>query len=250
MNPICLYFDLYILNRWHEKEEIMFNPEKLLGGLLMGGSRRRSGLGSLLSSGAALGLAGVAMEAVEHFMDKSKSSASGLPPSGPPPFQSSPSPQSPQAPGVSIPPPPPGATVAAPPPPPTSISIGPKSVDAGKASQESVLLIRAMIAAANADGVIDVKERNRILKKLETVGLSDQEHSFIVKELLSPAGLEDIVAHVKSPEMAKMVYTVSLCAIEVDTDAERAYMKTLAQQLSLNESDLNDIYETLKIEKP
>jgi len=80
MNPICLYFDVYILNRWHEKEEIMFNPEKLLGGLLMGGSRRRSGLGSLLSSGAALGLAGVAMEAVEHFMDKSKSSASGLPP--------------------------------------------------------------------------------------------------------------------------------------------------------------------------
>ena len=61
----------------------MFNPEKLLGGLLMGGSRRRSGLGSLLSSGSALGLAGVAMEAVEHFMDKSKTSASGAPPSGP-----------------------------------------------------------------------------------------------------------------------------------------------------------------------
>ncbi|MDH3575783.1 MAG: tellurite resistance TerB family protein, partial [Desulfobacteraceae bacterium] len=79
--------------------------------------------------------------------------------------------------------------------------------------------------------------------------LSDQEHSFIVKELLSPAGLEDIVSQVKSPEMAKMVYTVSLLAIEVDTDAERAYMKTLAQQLSLNESDLNDIYRTLKIEK-
>jgi uncharacterized membrane protein YebE (DUF533 family) len=50
--------------------------------------------------------------------------------------------------------------------------------------------------------------------------------------------------------MAKKVYTVSLLAIEVDTDAERAYMNTLAQQLSLNESDLNDIYQTLKIEKP
>ena len=67
----------------------MFNPEKLLGGLLMGDSRRRSGLGSLLSSGAALELAGVAMEAVEHFMDKSKTSTSGLPPSGPPPIQTS-----------------------------------------------------------------------------------------------------------------------------------------------------------------
>jgi uncharacterized membrane protein YebE (DUF533 family) len=228
----------------------MFNPEKLLGGLLMGDSRRRSGLGSLISSGAALGLAGVAMEAVEHFMDKSKSSASGLPPSGPPPFQSSPSPQPPKSPGVSIPPPPPGLKVAAPPPPPPYASIGSESVDDGKAAQKAVLLIRAMIAAANADGVIDKEERNRILKKLETVDLSDQEHSFIVKELLSPAGLEDIVAQVKSPEMAKKVYTVSLLAIEVDTDAERAYLKTLAQELSLNESDLNDIYRTLKIEKP
>ena len=227
----------------------MFNPEKLLGGLLMGGSRRRSGLGSLLSSGAALGLAGVAMEAVEHFMDKSKTSASGSPPSGPPPTQTSALSGPPPAPGVSTPPLPPGATVAAPPPPPPSASIGSDSVDAGKAVQEAVLLIRAMIAAANADGVIDKEERNRILKKLETADLSDQEHSFIVKELLSPAGLEDIVAQVKSPEMAKKVYSVSLLAIEVDTDAERTYMNTLARQMNLNEADLNDIYRTLEIKK-
>jgi uncharacterized membrane protein YebE (DUF533 family) len=228
----------------------MFNPEKLLGGLLMGGSRRRSGLGSLISSGAALGLAGVAMEAVEHFMDKSKPPASGSPPSDPPPLQTSVPSQPPPAPGASTPPPPQGATVAAPPPPPPSASFGSESVDADKTGQEAVLLIRAMIAAANADGVIDEEERNRILKKLETVDLSDQEHSFIVKELLSPAGLQDIVAQVKSPETAKMVYTVSLLAIEVDTDAERTYMNTLAQKLGLNESDLDDINRTLGIDKP
>jgi len=228
----------------------MFNPEKLLGGLLMGGSRRRSGLGSLLSSGSALGLAGVAMEAMEHFMDKSKTSASGAPPSGPPPIQTSAPSQPPQTPGMTTPPPPPGATVAAPPAPPPSASVGSESVVATEAGQDAVLLIRAMIAAANADGVIDVEERNRILKKFETADLSDQEHSFIVKELLSPAGLEDIVAQVKSPEMAKKVFSVSLLAIEVDTDAERTYMNTLARQMNLNESDLNDIYRTLEIEKP
>ena len=228
----------------------MFNPEKLLGGLLMGGSRRRSGLGSLISSGAALGLAGVAMEAMEHFMDKSRTSASGPPPSGPPPIQTSAPSQPPPAPGVSTPQPPPGATVAAPTPPLPSTSIDPESIDATESGQEAVLLIRAMIAAANADGVIDEDERNRILKKLETVDLSDQEHSFIVKELMSPAGLEDIVSQVKSPETAKKVYTVSLLAIEVDTDAERAYMNTLAQRIGLTESDIDDIYRTLKIEKP
>lgn len=227
----------------------MFNPEKILGGLLLGGSRRRSGLGSLLSSGAALGLAGVAMEAMEHFMDKSNAPVSGLPPSSPPPIQTSTSSEPPPAPGMTTPPPPPGATAAAPPPPPSPSPIDPESVAADKFSQEAVLLIRAMIAAANADGIIDKRERNRILKKIETVNLSDQEHSFIVKELLSPVELEEIVSQVKSSEMAKKVYTISLLAIEVDTDAERAYMKTLAQRLRLNESDLNDIYRKLGIKK-
>lgn len=225
----------------------MFNPEKLLGGLLMGGSRRRSGLGNLISGGAALGLAGVAMEAMEHFWDKPKPPASGSPPSGSPPLQTSAPSKPPPAPGASTPPPPLGATAAS--PPPLSESLGSDSADVTEVGQQAVLLIRAMIAAANADGVIDEEERNRTLKKLETMDLSDQEHSFIVKELFSPARLEDIVTQIKLPEMAKMVYTVSLLAIEVDTDAERAYMKTLAQQLSLNESDLKDIYLTLGINK-
>jgi uncharacterized membrane protein YebE (DUF533 family) len=224
----------------------MFNPEKLLGGLLMGGSRRRGGLGGLISGGAALGLAGVAMEAVEHLLGKSKPAASGVPPSS----QTSPPPQPPTSPGVTTPPPPPPErSVSTPPPQPPSASGGRSDVGDDERDQEAVLLIRAMIAAANADGVIDEEERSKILKEMEALDLSDQEHSFISKELLSPAGLEDIVAQIKSRETAKMVYTVSLLAIEVDTDAERAYMKSLAQELRLNESDLKEIYRFLKLDE-
>jgi uncharacterized membrane protein YebE (DUF533 family) len=50
--------------------------------------------------------------------------------------------------------------------------------------------------------------------------------------------------------MAKQVYTVSLLAIEVDTDAERTYMNTLAQGLGLDETDITDIHRKLGIEKP
>jgi uncharacterized membrane protein YebE (DUF533 family) len=229
----------------------MFNPEKLLGGLLMGGSRRRGGLGGLISSSAALGLAGVAIEAAEHLMSKSKTAASGLPPLTPSSSQRSLPPQPPQVTGVATPPSaPPGRTVSAPPPPPPSASGGRYGVAGDDGDQEAILLIRAMIAAANADSVIDEDEHSKILKELEALELSEQEHSFISEELLSPTGLEDIVARVKSHETAKMVYTVSLLAIDVDTDAERAYMKSLAQVLNLNESDLDDIYRTLKIEKP
>jgi len=229
----------------------MFNPEKLLGGLLMGGSRRRGGLGSLVSGGAALGLAGVAMEAVGHFMDKSKTSVSGRQPPGPAPGHTLLPPIPPPAPGVpSLPPPMPGGTAVAPPPPPSPAPIGPLKSDDVEGSQDAVLLIRAMIAAANADGVIDQEERNRILGKLETIDFSEQEHSFVVRELLSPVGMESIVTQVKSPEMAKQIYTVSLLAIEVDTDAERTYINTLAQRLGLDESDVIEIHRKLGIEKP
>ena len=228
----------------------MFNPEKLLGGLLMGGSRRRGGLGSLVSGGAVLGLAGVAMEAVGHFMDKSKTSGSSQQPPGPAPGHAAAPPKPPLIPGAaSALPPPPGGTAVAPPPPPSPAPAGPLGVDDSEGGQDIVLLIRAMIAAANADGVIDQDERNRILGKLETVDLSDQEHSFVVRELLSPVGIESIVTAIKSQEMAKQVYMVSLLAIEIDTDAERTYINTLAQQLGLDESDITDIHRKLGIEK-
>jgi uncharacterized membrane protein YebE (DUF533 family) len=228
----------------------MFNPEKLLGGLLMGGSRRRGGLGGLVSGGAALGLAGVAMEAVEHFMDKSKTSESGQKLPGSAPGHTLSPPKPPPTPGVrSVPPPPPGGTAMAPPPPPSPAPAGFSGVDHSEGGQDAVLLIRAMIAAANADGMIDQEERNRILGKLETLDLTDQEHSFVVRELLSPATMENIVTGVKSREMAKQVYTVSLLTIEVDTNAERTYINTLAQQLGLEESDIGDIHRKLGIEK-
>jgi uncharacterized membrane protein YebE (DUF533 family) len=224
----------------------MFNPEKLLGGLLLGGSRRRSGIGSLVSSGAALGLVGVAMEAVEHFMEKSKTPASMPPPLGQAPIQSSSPVVPPPSPGTATSPPPPPGSATSPAELPTKTPAIPPLPGTGG---QAVLMIRAMIAAANADGVIDETERNRILKKLEAVNLSDEEHSFIVKELLSPVGLDQIAAQVDSMDIAKDVYTVSLLAIDIDTDAEKTYMRTLAQRLGLNESTLDEIHAELGIER-
>jgi uncharacterized membrane protein YebE (DUF533 family) len=222
----------------------MFNAEKILGGLLMGGSRRRGGLGSLMSGGAALGLVGIAMEAVEHYMGQSKASGPGQPPPVPPPGRDAPPPPSAlpgTSPRPSTPPPPPGGMT-----PPDVVP----GVHGAEEDPNVILLIRAMIAAANADGVIDQDERARILGKLETMNLSSEEHSFIVRELLAPVSMEKIVTSVKTRETARQVYTVSLLTIEIDTDAERAYINTLARELSLDESDIAEIHKKLGIEKP
>jgi uncharacterized membrane protein YebE (DUF533 family) len=112
-------------------------------------------------------------------------------------------------------------------------------------SSDAVLLIRAMIAAANADGVIDVQERSRILEKLKSVSLSQEEHEFIVHELLAPQDLAGIVSAVPSDDLSRQVYAVSLMAIEVDTDAERQYLRDLAQRLGLDEATTNNIQAQL-----
>jgi len=224
-------------------ETMMFNPEKLLGGLIRSSTRgSRGGLGGLMSGGAALGVLGVAMEAVEHYMNKSQG-AGPLPqtPGTPPPMPGSAPPSPPvmeRASAAPPPPPMPGNPASVPPPPVADNPAG---------NPEAVILIQAMIAAANADGVIDQAERDNILKRLQAVDLSPEEHAFVVQELLSPADLETIVGNVNRPELARQVYTVSLMAIEVDTEKERQYMSTLASRLGLDESTVEQIQRSLEL---
>ena len=111
----------------------------------------------------------------------------------------------------------------------------------------AVLLIRAMIAAANADGVIDETEREAILGRLRTVDLSPEEQAFITQELFSPADLETIVSGVTSDNLARQVVAVSLMAIDVDTEKERQYMETLASRLGLDEATVAQINRSLEL---
>ncbi len=221
----------------------MFNAEKLLGGLLMG-SNRRGSLSRLVSGGVGLGLLGVAMEAAEHFTKKQTSFNPTGPPSAPP------------APGRSIPGSPPPIPGAAPPPPPAPPPVpetrpseknGSGTAHDSKQEKDAVLLIRAMIAAANADGVIDRRERGRVLKRLKALDLSELEHTFIEAELSSPEGLDQIVSQVDSPETADKVYAASLMALDVDTDAERRYLDGLADRLNIAAERRKWIHEKLGV---
>lgn len=214
----------------------MFNPEKLLGGLIRS-TARGSSAGSLLKGGAALGLLGVAIEAAEHYLSNQQQTT-------PPDRRPYSTPPVPPPPATALPTASPGASPGPPPPPRTRPeAIPPDPPDRETAANKAVLLIRAMIAAANADGVIDQAERDRILKRLQAVDLSPEEQAFIVKELLSPSTLEDIARQVDHRQLAMQVYAVSLMAIRVDTDAEHHYMNSLARQLDLDEKTIRAIAE-------
>ena len=240
----------------------MFNPEKLLGGLIGGAMGKGSGSKNLLNVGSVgMGVLGVAVAAAEHFLGGEKSGQQGAagstaqtaPP--PPPGAGQTAPPPPPGAGQTAPPPPPGAGQTAPPPPPGAGQTAPPPLPgAGKSevvSQEksdlAVLLIRAMIASANADGYIDQDERAQIAGKLNSLDLSAEESSFITNELLSPATLEDILPLVKDRETAEQVFTVSLMAIEVDTEEEEEYLNKLAKGLGLEQTWVDELRQRLDI---
>ena len=56
-----------------------------------------------------------------------------------------------------------------------------------------------------------------------------------MEELRKPMDTEAIVRAAPSPQVAAQIYTASLMAINVDTDAEKRYMQELADKLGLNQ---------------
>ena len=223
----------------------MFNAEKLLGGLLTG---QMGGKRSLLGGGAGLGLGllGVAIGVAEQLMS---GGAQTQAPPPPPPPGAGPVPGAPPPPSAGMapppPPPPPAGQAAgqAPPPPPPD--------QAGDANASTaVLLIRAMIAAATADGEIDAQERQRIMERLDQVDPSPEEREFLAKEMTAPASLDQIVSQVEERKLARQVYAVSLLAVEVDTQAEREYLEELAARLGLSPQDAQDVAEEIGLAQP
>jgi uncharacterized membrane protein YebE (DUF533 family) len=116
----------------------------------------------------------------------------------------------------------------------------------------AVLLIRAMVAAANADGVIDETERGRIMAKLDAARLSIEERRFMAEELNHPRTAEEIAARVRAAdvggaELARQVYLVSLLAVEVDTPQEYAYLENLAGLLGLDAAEVDNLHQTANV---
>ena len=100
---------------------------------------------------------------------------------------------------------------------------------------QAVLYIRAMIAAAAADGRIDAAEQQRIVGNLQQAGLDGAAQQFLTSEINNPASVEDLAAAVTSQADAVQVYTAARVAIDVDTGAEHEFLKQLAEALGIDD---------------
>jgi uncharacterized membrane protein YebE (DUF533 family) len=204
-----------------------------LGGM-MGGGTRAGGMGGM--QGALLGvLGGLAVSALQRRM---REGASGSPAAGidnDTALSSRETTRPTTAPSV------PDATEAG--------SITPEHpghVDEGRAQ----LLVRVMVAAANADMRIDDQERARILAKLEESGADQEAKSFVEREMRSPMSIDDIAGEVSGPDVAAQVYATALAAIDVDKAMERSFLASLAQRLGLDAEIVGEIHDQLGQPRP
>jgi uncharacterized membrane protein YebE (DUF533 family) len=94
-------------------------------------------------------------------------------------------------------------------------------------------LLRAMIAAAHADGRLDATERGALFERIAAQDLPAGEKAELWDEIQRPVDLEALARAATTRERASELYAAALLAIDVDTEAERAWLRRLAAKLVL-----------------
>ena len=108
---------------------------------------------------------------------------------------------------------------------------------AGEAAERrSLLLLKALIAAAKADGHIDEAELGRIRDEMERLGLGESAVEFFRAEAAKPLNVEDVVAGVDDPETAAEVYLATRLVIDEQNTAERDWLMQVRRALKLDDA--------------
>ena len=99
---------------------------------------------------------------------------------------------------------------------------------------EALLMLRAMIAAAKADGAIDAEERGRIAAQLDGAGLSPAARDMVLADFdkpLTPAALAKLAS---DPMLAAQLYASAVVGAGEIAEAERAWLDQFAKALKLD----------------
>lgn len=117
-----------------------------------------------------------------------------------------------------------------------SIAVPGESIDKltdESAQSRSLLLLRAMIAAANADSHIDESERSAILSRIQGLDISSEDQQRLRAEIDHPLTREELAKQADSIIAKSEVYLTSLLFVDEQDTVERDYLNSLAQALGL-----------------
>jgi uncharacterized membrane protein YebE (DUF533 family) len=94
-------------------------------------------------------------------------------------------------------------------------------------------MLKAMIAAAKADGHMDDRERGVVEAELTRLDADPATRRWVEDELRRPVEPAEVARESTSPEMAAEIYLASVLVADETTMMERAYLDELARQLDL-----------------
>ncbi|MCZ8269079.1 MAG: tellurite resistance TerB family protein [Beijerinckiaceae bacterium] len=103
-------------------------------------------------------------------------------------------------------------------------------------NEQALRLVRAMVAAASSDGIVDETERHAIVGNLKAAGIEAEAAQFLESEFANPADPVTLAQGITNPEEAAQVYAAARLAIDPDTADEQAFLKALAGELQLDPS--------------
>lgn len=114
--------------------------------------------------------------------------------------------------------------------PPAAAALAPA---AAPEEAEATAVLRALIAAAKADGHIAPRERELIEQGLAQLGEQEGLRSWFEAELAKPLDPAEVAAAAETPELAAEIYLASRLVIDEPGYMERSYLDELARQLKL-----------------
>jgi uncharacterized membrane protein YebE (DUF533 family) len=119
------------------------------------------------------------------------------------------------------------------------------------ATDHALALIRAMIAAAKADGQITDDERERLLDRIGCAEFDPAVMDWLQREFRAPLDVEAVAAGAEgSHRRAVELYIASVLAIDLDAEAEFAWLAGLADRLDLEAAIVGAIHEKLGVPAP
>lgn len=105
-----------------------------------------------------------------------------------------------------------------------------------QAELHSQAILKALVAAAKADGHIDARERQVIEGEFTRINQDAELQQWLHSELEKPLDPAEVARAASTPEIASEMYLASLMAADEQNFMERAYLDELARQLKLDDA--------------
>ena len=119
----------------------------------------------------------------------------------------------------------------------------PESPD--ESNELNLLLVRAMITAARADGRIDEDENKAIMTRISEMQLDDSERAYLFEQFSTPVDVQALAREAKSEAQAAEVYAASSMIVVPPSPTEQRYLAALGTALNLPEGLREQIHRTV-----